>query len=162
MAITFSGRGPLPWRADLQGSQWFDRQTPDGGQAALTAALALVDAQVKAAGKRPVALVGFSQGCMLAAHYVAVHPDRARAVLCIGGGLILPVQLPRGKYTAPIRFVHGTADTMVPIALARQAVATLKAGGVPATLTEHPGGHVIPPQLTPELRAWLERILAQP
>ena len=152
-------RGPLPWRPDLAGSQWFDRQVPDGGKAAMDAAVKLVDAQVTAAGKTPVALVGFSQGCMLASQYVAAHPDRVRAVLCFGGGFVLPAAVRPGKHKVQVRYVHGTADTMVPIQLARDAVATMQRGGVAATLTEHPGGHIIPPQLVPELRAWLERVV---
>ncbi len=134
---------------------WFDRQTPDGGQAALQEALELVDAQVRVAGKKPVALLGFSQGCMLAAHYVAAHPDRVRAVLCIGGMLLAPVHVPAGKHAVQVRFVHGKSDPMVPFASAQEAVATLQKAGLRVTLTTHDGGHVIPAALTPELNAWL-------
>ena len=148
-------RGPLPWKPDMAGSQWFDRQTPDQGAAALQASLALLDAQVKKAGNKPVALVGFSQGCMLAAHYAAAHPDQVRAVLCFGGMLIGPVHVPAGKHRVALRFVHGRADPMVPFAQAEEAVRVLKGSGLQVTLTEHPGGHTIPQKLTAELSTWL-------
>ncbi len=148
-------RGPLQWKPDAPGAQWFDRQSPDGGKAALQAALALVAAQVAKAGKKPVALVGFSQGCMVAAHYVAAHPDQVRAALCFGGMLIAPVQVPRGRHAVQIRFVHGTHDPMVPYANAQEAVAVLRKAGLDATLTTHEGGHVIPQQLTAELKTWI-------
>ncbi len=148
-------RGPLAWKPDMQGSQWFDRQAPDGGRAALQAALDLVALQVQQAGNKPVALVGFSQGCMLAAHFVAAHPDAVRAVLCFGGTLIAPVHVPPGQHAVQIRFVHGKNDEMVPFAKAQEAVAILHKAGLNVTLTSHEGGHVIPPQLTPELRGWL-------
>lgn len=148
-------RGPAAWKPDMQGSQWFDRQTPDGGQAALQASLDLVAAQVRQAGKKPVALVGFSQGCMLAAHYSAAHPDQVRAVLCFGGMLIAPIHVPPGKHAVQIRFVHGKNDPMVPFAKAQEAVAVLRKAGLDAMLTSHDGGHVMPPQLLPELQTWL-------
>jgi len=148
-------RGPLPWKADLQGTQWFDRQTSDGGKAALDAAIALVDGQVRKAGKKPVGLVGFSQGCMVAAHYTATYPDRVRAVLCFGGMLIAPVRVPAGKHAVQLRFIHGRNDPMVPIAKAREAVQILRDAGLQIVLTEHEGGHSMPPQLLPELRLWL-------
>ncbi len=152
-------RGPLLWKADMQGSQWFDRQTPDGGAAALRTAMALVEAEVQKAGKKPVALVGFSQGCMLAAHFVATHPDQVRAVLCFGGMLLAPVRVPAGKHAVEVRFIHGHADPMVPFAKGEEAVATLQKAGLNATLTPHDGGHVIPQVLVPQLRAWLTQKL---
>lgn len=148
-------RGPLPWGQGLVGAQWFDLQVPDGGKAALQTALDVVASQVRAAGKKPVALVGFSQGCMLAAQYAAAHPDQLRAVLCFGGRLVGPIAVPQGHHAVQIRFVHGRKDPMVPLAKAVDAVATLRKAGLNATLTEHDGGHTMPPQLMPELRAWL-------
>ena len=148
-------RGPLQWKPDMQGSQWFDRQSPDGGKAALAAAETLISQQVKAAGKKPVALVGFSQGCMLAAQYVAAHPDEIRAVLCFGGMLFAPVRVPPGKHAVQIRFIHGKNDPMVAFAKGEEAATTLQKAGLNATLTPHEGGHVIPQPLTPQLRVWL-------
>ncbi len=134
---------------------WFDQQTPDGGKAALATALDVVAAQVRLAGKRPVALVGFSQGCMVAAQYVAAHPQQLRAVLCFGGRLMQPIHVPQGPHAVQIRFVHGKNDPLVPLAKAKESVEILRKARLSATLTEHDGGHVIPRQLTPELAAWL-------
>ena len=41
------------------------------------------------------------------------------------------------------------------IAKAREAVQILRDAGLQIILTEHEGGHSMPPQLLPELRLWL-------
>lgn len=149
-------RGPLPWKRDMVGAQWFDQQMPDGGKAAMATALNVVAAQVRLAGKKPVALVGFSQGCMVAAQYVAAHPQQLRAVLCFSGRLMEPIHVPQGPHAVQIRFVQGRNDPLVPLAKAKESVEILHKAGLNATLTVHEGGHVMPPQLMPELRAWLQ------
>ena len=60
----------------------------------LAAAMDLLQQEIRQAQPRPIALLGFSQGCMLAAQFVALHPDQVRAVVCIGGALKLPVSPP--------------------------------------------------------------------
>ena len=69
--------------------------------------------------------------------------------------MLAPIHVPAGRHAVEIRFVHGKNDKMVPFAKASETVAALRKAGLNATLTEHDGGHVMPPQLLPELRAWL-------
>lgn len=151
-------KAPLPWR---EHTQWFQMDAADGGKADLAAAVALLDAHVRSARGRKLALVGFSQGCMLAAHYVATQQSRgeraADAVLCLSGALPHPVQPQASPAPSPpaMLMVHGTDDAIVPVDRARDAVRQLAQAGVPAELREHAEGHNIPDALLPSLQAWL-------
>lgn len=147
---------PLPFR---ENTQWFRMDAPDGGKADLIAATALLQAHIRSARGRPVALVGFSQGCFMAAHFAATHPQEVRAVLCIGGGLVFTPEVPPSTLKPVFLFVHGIEDTVVPPARARQAKQVLENSGFACELLEHSEAHVIPEGELGRLRAWLEHRL---
>lgn len=144
---------PLPF---TEGHQWFRADQPDGGRADLEASLRLLDAHVQAAG-RTVALVGFSQGCSVAAHYAIEHATAIRAVLCIGGALVYAHEAPREGRAPEMLFVHGTDDPIVPIDAARRTVQLLRSRGYRAAIVEHNEGHAIPETQIARLGRWLER-----
>lgn len=78
-----------------------------------------------------LAIVGFSQGGMMALH---VGPRRGRtpaAVVCMSGELLEPQLLP-GEITArpPVLLTHGAADEVVPPARMASARATLEHEGL--------------------------------
>lgn len=149
-------KAPLPWR---ENSQWFRMDAGDGGRADMEQALTLVDAHVRSAGSRKVALFGFSQGCFVAAHYAAAHPDRIAAVLCAGGGLVYsPPELAPGPRPA-LLFFHGSEDAVIPITRAREAKQQLENRGMACEMIVHAEGHSLPDAELPRLRAWLERQL---
>jgi len=157
-------QAPLPF---ADGRAWYRAMQADGGRADMEAALAYVDAHVGAAGE-PVALLGFSQGCYVAAHYAASHPDSAvRAVLCIGGSLLAtPLFKPVAKgpaqaapRQAALLFVHATDDAVVPLEAAKAAVKKFLDNGRSAELLEHSEGHTVPESEIERMRAWLERNL---
>lgn len=144
---------PLPFR---ENTQWFRVDAPDGGKADLADSLALVEAHVRSAKGRKVALVGFSQGCFLAAHFAAAHADTIDAVLCIGGGLVYPPEVAKTAKKPAILFVHGTEDRVVPIQRGRDAKALLESHGLPCEWLEHAEGHVVPESEIARMRGWLE------
>lgn len=149
-------QAPLAWR---ENTQWFRMDASDGGRADLDQALALVDVHVRSAGGRKVALVGFSQGCFVAAHYAVLHPDRVIAVVCAGGGLVYsPPELIPGPRPA-VLFFHGSEDAVVPITRARDAKQQLESRGISCELMVHAEGHSLPEAELPRLRQWLERQL---
>ena len=77
-----------------------------------------------------LALVGFSQGTMMAMH-VALR--RARPVACVVGysGALLETDLPADiKARPPMLLVHGEADEVVPVQALNAATATLERLGV--------------------------------
>ncbi len=144
---------PLPWR---ENTQWFRMDAPDGGRSDLEQAAQLVEAHVRSAKNRKVALVGFSQGCFLAAHYAATRPDSVAAVLCIGGGLVYPPEVPASRHKPAILFVHGLEDRVIPTARGRDARQVLENRGLPSEWLEHAEGHVVPESEVGRMRAWLE------
>lgn len=148
-------QAPFPF---ADGRAWYRGDQADGGRADLEGDLAVVDAHVRAA-RAPVALMGFSQGCFVAGHYAARHPEAVRAVLCMGGGLLYPPEAVASARKAPLLYVHATDDPVVPLEAARSAVKQLQALGHAVELVEHGEGHSVPESEIERMRAWLERKL---
>ncbi len=148
-------QAPLPF---ADGRAWYRSDQPDGGRADLEAALAYIDAHVRAAAQ-PVALFGFSQGCFVAGHYAARHPEAVRAVVCIGGGLIYPPEPVAAQHRPPMLYLHATDDAVVPLEAARGAVKQLQSLGYSVELVEHGEGHSVPESEIERIRSWLERKL---
>ena len=94
---------------------------------------------------RNLALIGFSQGAMMALH-VALRRAQACAALigysgALAGGERLAEEI---RATPPVLLVHGAADEVVPVALHSPAVAALEASGVKVSAHIRPGlGHGI-------------------
>ena len=114
---------PIPW---LDGSS--EALAEAGLQAAAGDLDGFLDAQLAAEGLGPeaLALVGFSQGAMMALH---VAPRRAAAVagvVAISGRLLRPERLAADVVVRPpVLLVHGDADAVVPfgdMALAGEAL----------------------------------------
>lgn len=81
-----------------------------------------------------LALVGFSQGTMMALHVGLRRPRAVAAVVGYSGMLTGGSELARGQHVKPpVLLVHGTADPVVPIAAMHMAESELKRLGVPVT-----------------------------
>ena len=145
--------GGFSW-FDFHGSRKDKKKRADNIAAA---ADAVAKAIIELSEKKPVAgkpiVTGFSQGGMLSFALAVKHPEKISAAVPIGGALPRPlVPLEKPTETVPILALHGGADTRVPIAPTREAVAALQKLGVPATLREFPGvGHTIPAEVRREL-----------
>lgn len=108
------------------GRQWFPltSRTPEdmwrGVNAAAPVLDAFIDAETARLGLRPgaVALVGFSQGTMLALH-VGLRRARAPAgILGYSGMVVGPDHLKTAERQGappPVLLVHGDADTVIPV-----------------------------------------------
>ena len=132
---------PDPCSGNGFGRQWFPIPWLDGStEAAALSGLeasaldlnAFLDAQLRAEGvpDSHLALVGFSQGAMIALH---VAPRRARplaAVVAISGRLLHPQQLKaEAVCKPPVLLIHGDADPVVPFADMSRAGQALTAAG---------------------------------
>jgi len=135
------------------GYQWwgFADPSPQGRAAKVRqpapALDAFIDAQLAHYGlaAEQLALVGFSQGTMLALH---AGPRRARTLAGIvgySGMLTDPDELAAEVRTRPpVLLVHGAADPMIPVSALHQAEAGLAALGFEVATHVSPGlGHSI-------------------
>lgn len=110
------------------GRQWFPIPWIDGSsEAAAAAGLALaaedlnafLDARIAEYGLAPdrVALVGFSQGAMMAMHVAPRRPDPVAGVVAISGRLLEHDRLASEAVSRPpVLLVHGDQDDLVPFA----------------------------------------------
>jgi phospholipase/carboxylesterase len=148
-----SPNAPQPCPGAPGGYQWWALSGGDRGDRAAGAARAapvlgaFIDAELARHGlsEAQLALVGFSQGTMMALH---VGPRRAHPVAGILGysGMLADAEplAPSAAPRSPVLLIHGDADPMIPVAALHQAKATLVRDGF--TVESHicPGlGHGI-------------------
>ena len=117
---------PEPCAGNPFGRQWFPIPWLDGStEAAATEGLmraaddldAFLDAQLAAEGLRPaqLALVGFSQGTMMALQIAPRRAEPVAALVGFSGRLLKPELLASEAVSKPpVLLLHGDADEMVP------------------------------------------------
>src|SRR5665213_3794783 len=154
------------------GFQWWGLSSLDhnaraaGARRAAPVLDAFIDAELARAGlsEDRLALVGFSQGTMMALH---VGPRRARPLAGIvgySGMLADEAELASEARTRPpILLVHGDADPMIPIAAFHQARKALGQAGFAVDSHVSPGlGHGIDPAGLQLGGRFLARVLSGP
>ena len=153
-AALLAPQGFEPVDTGLAGRQWFSLAgvTDDNRPAHVAAVLPRLADWVRAAqqatglGPAATALVGFSQGAILALELVQLHDGIAGRVLSFAGRYAqLPAQ-PLAHTT--LHFFHGATDTVIPAAQSRLAMERLAALQGDATIDIASGvGHALPPAL---------------
>lgn len=144
-AFFVAPNAPFPCEANPFGYQWFsltDRQ-PQHLLAGVSHAADIVnhfiDHAVEELGveNKNVALIGFSQGTMVALQVAMRRTPALGAVVGFSGSLIGPDVLAK-EITArpPVCLIHGEADDVVPFASLARATDALKAHGV--SVDSHP------------------------
>lgn len=126
------------------GRQWFSLQ--DRRPATLSAAAdaaggalaAAIDAQRQALGLdwSQVALMGFSQGAMMALR-LGLHEARGCAAILAYSGALVSSAPPGGG--PQVLIIHGEADEVVPVSASHAAEATLTAAGLVVEAAYRPG-----------------------
>ncbi len=144
---------PFPCDMASFGRQWFSLQ--DRRPAALLAGLdaavppleAFLDGLLAAhrLGNRHLALVGFSQGAMLALHAAPRRAPPVAAVLGYSGALVGGERLAaEARGQPPTLLVHGDMDDVVPFAALAAATSALEAAGFPVRSLARTGlGHAV-------------------
>lgn len=138
------------------GRQWFaiDRSDPGrmGGGVeragpALEAFLAAECTRWQVPPER-LALVGFSQGTMVALHVGLARRPAPAAILGYSGALAAPPEAGRGAAPAPeILLIHGAADEVIPADALFMTAGALGAAGLRVSWHLSPGlGHGIDPE----------------
>jgi phospholipase/carboxylesterase len=92
-----------------------------------------------------LAIVGFSQGCIMALYALPRRADQVACILGYSGLIVGEAQLRAEKKSAPPVFlVHGRMDEIIPFASMDYAAHALKAAGIEATTLACPTtGHSI-------------------
>ncbi len=141
---------PTPFVAGGFGRQWFDLYAADDAtrEAGADQSTLWLDSFLSAELTRlclsDYALMGFSQGAMMALHAGLRRKIAPKAILAFSGRLIAPHRLAEVTSRPPILLVHGEADEIVPAAESRAAEAALRAEGFDITTQFSPRlGHSI-------------------
>ena len=131
---------PQPCDMAAYGRQWFSLQDrrPQAMLRGATLALPALDEFVDALlaryglGDDRLALVGFSQGTMMALHTALRRPRPVAAVLGFSGALVGAERLAaEARSRPPVMLVHGDADDVVPVEAMFLAAEALGGAGVP-------------------------------
>lgn len=152
-AAFVSPHAPFPCDMAPFGRQWFSLQELDpaallgGVRLAAPVLDAFLDAELErhGLGDDRLALVGFSQGTMMALFVALRRTKPCAAVVGYSGALIGAEALPEEIASRPsVLLVHGEADEIVPVAALPAAVAALRANSVPVESETRRGlGHGI-------------------
>lgn len=159
-AVTINGGAVMP--------AWYDIRQPDIGAAPDTAGIResvdylqrLVNAEIRHGLPSGAVLVaGFSQGGVIALHAGLTHPEPLGGVLALSTYLALPEALSREMPPAcravPVFLAHGTADPVVPFALAEAARERLTALGCEVDFHAYPVPHTVSQDEVTDIRDWL-------
>lgn len=147
----------------MQGRPRYDENqvlaTPEAElRRARSAVLKLIHKLQKSYAPQSLALLGFSQGAMLALDIAVTASARVNRVAVLSGALVADTvnQLARKPHATPAVFVsHGRQDSVLTFKGATQLVDTLKARALNPEFHTFEGGHEIPQELLPELKAFL-------
>lgn len=136
-----SPHAPDPCDQNPMGLQWFGfmdaspRALLTGAERARGLIDAFLDAELArlGLGDDRLALVGFSQGAMMALHVGLRRARPCGAIVGYSGALIGSHELSGAvRARPPILLVHGDADQVVPVASLHEAIGALAAAEVPA------------------------------
>ncbi|MFC3126305.1 alpha/beta hydrolase [Pseudoroseomonas globiformis] len=147
-ALFIAPHAPMPCDGGPYGRQWFslvDRSPAMLLAGARTAQPLLDDAiaaecAAAALPETAVALMGFSQGAMMALFAGLRRPVAPAAILAFSGRMIGPEALAAEiRSRPPVLVVHGEADEVVPAQSGRDAESALRTARVPVEALYTPG-----------------------
>ncbi len=152
-AAFVSPHAPFPCDMAPFGRQWFSVQdrAPEAVLAGVRAAAphlgAFIDTELERAGlgDERLALIGFSQGTMMALHVALRRAQACAAVIGYSGALVGPEVLAEEiESRPPVLLVHGDADEVVPFSSMAAAEQALQENGLSVHGEARPGlGHGI-------------------
>jgi phospholipase/carboxylesterase len=152
-ALFVAPNAPFPFDMAPFGYQWFSiqdmhaRTRLNGVRQAAPALDAFIDhelARLRLSEDR-LALIGFSQGAMMALH-VGLRRDKAVAGIISHSGMLVGENLLAGELRSrpPVLLTHGTIDEVLPVQALPVAEGNLRSAGVPVEVHVMPGlGHGI-------------------
>jgi phospholipase/carboxylesterase len=109
---------------------------------------------------KKLALLGFSQGGVIAYSLALAHPERFAALATLSTWLpkeiVARMKVSDAVQSLPTLVQHGTQDPMIEVDRARNSVEQLRELRVPLTYREYDMGHEIRPRSLSDLSTWLE------
>ena len=157
-AAFVSPHSPRPCGQAPMGREWFPltfrnvEERWDGVNMAAPVLNAFLDAELKRNNLpgSTLALVGFSQGTMMALHVGLRRAAAPAAIVGYSGMLVVPENVAPEQFAAeitsrpPVLLVHGDSDDLIPVQALFHAAQGLAALGIPAEWHVSPGvGHGI-------------------
>jgi len=157
-AAFVSPHAPRPCGQAPSGREWFPLTFRDPGErwtgvnAAAPVLNAFLDAELAHRQLPPqaLALVGFSQGTMMALHVGLRRAAAPAAIVGYSGLFVVPENVPPETFAAeikskpPVLLLHGDSDDLIPVQALFHAAQALAALGIPAEWHISPGvGHGI-------------------
>lgn len=139
---------PFPCDMAPMGYQWFSLQTNDpqqlywGAEGARGPIDRFLDAELERHGLEAsaLALVGFSQGTMMALHTALRRAEPVAGIVGFSGMLIEPERMAREIASRPpVLLIHGDDDAVVPFAALDASAQALADLGVPTERLGRPG-----------------------
>jgi phospholipase/carboxylesterase len=114
---------------------------------------------------KKLALLGFSQGGVMAYSLALAGPERFAALAILSSWLpqeLVPhLSIPDSVQSLPILVQHGSEDPMIEVGRAQESIERLRRLRLPLTYREYDMGHEISPRSLTDLSAWLqEKVLS--
>jgi phospholipase/carboxylesterase len=153
------------------GRQWFSLPTisfpvlAEGVASAVPILDNYIDQQLRrfSLTERSLALVGFSQGAMMALSAGLRRRQPLAGIVSCSGALADPNLSQEIRSRCPVLLVHGNQDPVVPFAALADAESKLKAVGVKTETSVRPGlGHGIDPPAIAASYRFLQQVFAFP
>lgn len=160
--------GTYPFEGGPPGRQWFslrgvtDENRPARVDDAAVPLSAWIDRELAARGmgRDRLVVLGFSQGAIMADWLALRTSPPPVAIVALSGRLAVP-RRPGDSTTTKVLIVHGTADSVMPVQLAEEAAAELKARGLDVELRIIPGlGHGVDRRVLVEVETFLRSVTA--
>ena len=153
------GNGPMPW--GMQGGRrWFDLAATDAHEQISQRVSDLVVLAAQLRGRFPrapkPALLGFSQGGILALHALAEHPEHWRAVVALSADFRSDRPARFVKSAVPTLLTAGARDRIIRPANSHAAAWYLRALGHTPEVYDFPGGHAVPEGVRERVRRFLQ------
>jgi len=115
---------------------------------------------------KKLAILGFSQGGVMAYSLALAHSDRFAALAALSSWLppeLVPhLSLSDSAQALPTLVQHGTQDSTIEVERARHSVEILRQARIPLTYREYEMGHEIRPRSLSDLSAWLDEKVLLP